>query len=269
MAFLSYFTMKSTNRKDLRKQLIKRISEQLYSEKMQALIQDVGWAFSSQSYNLIRYLSIFSYICLSYVMQYFRNEPFNTNVILFSLLALFITSPVKFSPTTWLFRKIKERQLINKDSELISFLNLYQANRRNKHISIQFWAFCRQVAPHFKYIKKELYHLSERIHEEGIEEALDWFVRGYPDDHSYIREIQSIILAVESETNPENAIQFLESQAKVIAEMSRSQYQERWGIISVVSSIINVLPSVATLVMLVVLVIQYVFIINKNSIFGY
>jgi len=60
------------------------------------------------------------------------------------------------------------------------------------------------------------------------------------------------------------AAQYLREQGKMISKISSDQYLKKWSFIGEIASIINVIPSIATFLMIVSLAMQYIMLIKGN-----
>ena len=129
---------------------------------------------------------------------------------------------------------------------------------------MQFGAFCAGTAGHFQYIRQDLYELSERAVDEGADHAIEWFCSKFPDHHAFINDIRSILLATEGMDDDTAAAQYLREQGKMISKISSDQYLKKWSFIGEIASIINVIPSIATFLMIVSLAMQYIMLIKGN-----
>lgn len=56
----------------------------------------------------------------------------------------------------------------------------------------------------------------------------------------------------------------LQEQGKIITKISSDQYLKKWSFIGDISTIINVIPSIATFLMIVSLAMQYIMLIKGN-----
>jgi hypothetical protein len=240
------------------------LAGKFHSERMQTVLREAGFNIASQKINLFRYLGIAAYLFISYVSMSLRKEPFSVNPMIVSGCLLFFSSPLRMSPSGWVLRKIQFRNIIKRDSELITFLRLYESNRLRKGSYVQFPSFCLQIAPHFNYIKKDLMILSQRTVEDGLENALDWFITKFPADHSFISDIRTILISTEGMKDEDMVIAYLREQSKIIAKISTDQYLRRWTFWGDLAAIVNGIPSLATFLMMIVIVMLYVLII-KNT----
>lgn len=186
-------------------------------------------------------------------------EPLFTAAVI-----LAVTSPVRVLPFGWLLTWLDHRQMINRDGELVSFIKLYENNRLQKRSYAQFGTFCSGVASHFRYIRQDLNELSERAVDEGAERAIEWFCGRFPEDHAFAGDIRSILLAVEGMDDDTEAALYLREQNGMIAKISSDQYLRKWSFFGDMASIINVIPSIATFLMIVSLAMQYILLIKDS-----
>lgn len=234
------------------------------NERLQHLLNQSGLSIPASRITLFRYAAALLYFIVQIAGDFIRRDSFSIYDLLIPLLILLITSPSKLLPFGWLLSWLHQKTKIQKDGELISFIRLYENNRLRKHGYMQFGAFCAGAAEHFQYIRHDLYELSERSVDDGAERAIEWFCGKFSDNHVFINDIRSILLATEGMDNDTEAAQYLREQSKIIAKISSDQYLKKWSFIGEVSSIINVVPSIATFLMIVSLAMQYIMLIKGN-----
>ncbi|ASA19564.1 hypothetical protein [Paenibacillus donghaensis] len=232
--------------------------------RLQQLLNDSGLSISAGKITLFRYCAALLFVAVQFAGNFIRAAPFSPYDLLIALLILLLTSPRRFLPLGWLLAWLHQKTLIQKDGELISFVRLYENNRLRKHGYVQFGAFCAGAAGHFQYIRQDLHELSERAVDEGVERAIEWFCGKFPDNHSFINDIRSILLATEGMDDDNEAAGYLREQGKIISKISSDQYLKKWSFIGDVSTIINVIPSIATFLMIVSLAMQYIMLIKGN-----
>ncbi|AIQ16401.1 hypothetical protein H70357_06730 [Paenibacillus sp. FSL H7-0357] len=242
----------------------KELGERVQNERLQQLLHGSGLSISASKITLFRYSAALIYLAVQVTGDFIRSVPFSIYDLLVALLILLITSPLRYLPFGWLLAWLHQKALIQKDGELISFIRLYENNRLRKRGYMQFGAFCAGTASHFQYIRQDLYELSERAVDEGNERAIEWFCGKFPDGHAFINDIRSILLATEGMDDDTEAANYLREQGKIITKISSDQYLKKWSFIGDVSTIINVIPSLATFLMIVSLAMQYIMLIKGN-----
>lgn len=234
------------------------------NEQLQQLLYNSGLSISARKVTLFRYSAALLYFTLQVMGDYIRRNPFSGYDLFVACLILVITSPSRFLPFGWLLVWFHQKTKIQKDGELISFIRLYENNRLRRFGYVQFGAFCAGTAEHFQYIRQDLYELSERATDEGVERAIEAFCSKFPDNHPFINDIRSILLATEGMDDDTEAAGYLREQGKIISKISSDQYLKKWSFIGDISSIINVIPSIATFLMIVSLAMQYIMLIKGN-----
>lgn len=240
------------------------MGERTRNERLQQLLNQSGLAISAGKITIFRYTAAFIYLAVQAVSAFVRSAPFSIYDLLIPCLILIITSPLRYLPLGWLLAWLHQKTLIQKDGELISFIRLYENNRLRKRGYMQFGTFCAGTAGHFQYIRQDLYELSERAVDEGTEQAIEWFCSKFPDNHTFINDIRSILLATEGMDDDMEAANYLREQGRIITKISSDQYLKKWSFIGDVSTIINVIPSIATFLMIVTLAMQYILLIKGN-----
>lgn len=263
MAIISYNPARFKNR--FRRQLSpERLSQPFQSRKMQDVIENAGWNVSSKKINIFRFLAISGFLMVSYGSAILKNQDIGFWPIFISLIFMICTSSARFTPSGWVLRKLHQRNIIQKDGELIAFVKLYENNRMKRSGYVQLSSFCTQIAPHFEFIGKDLIILSERMIEDGLESAMDWFVSNYPRNHPFIHDIRTILITVESMDDYETVARHLKSQSAIISKISSDQYARRWNYIGDMATIFTSVPSILIFVMVISLVLLYVTIIKNN-----
>lgn len=242
----------------------KTLGERMHNERLQQLLYNSGLTISAGKITLFRYSAALIYVLVQAAGDFLRSAPFSIYDLLVAVLILLITSPLRYLPLGWLLAWMHQKTLIQKDGELISFIRLYENNRLRKRGYVQFGAFCAGTAGHFNYIRQDLYELSERAVDEGTERAIEWFCGKFPDNHAFINDIRSILLATEGMDDDTEAANYLREQGKIITKISSDQYLKKWSFIGDVSTIINVIPSIATFLMIVSMAMQYILLIKGN-----
>ncbi|MDT3426029.1 hypothetical protein J2Z22_001549 [Paenibacillus forsythiae] len=238
--------------------------ERMDNGRLQQLLNASGLTVSARKVTLIRYSAACLYLLVKVLGDYIRGLPFGVYDLLIAALIIGLTSPARYLPFGWLLSWLKQRSAVQKDGELISFLRLYENNRLRRRGYVQFGAFCAGAAGHFVHIRHDLYELSERSVDEGPERAIEWFCDRFPEGHAFIGDIRSILLATEGMDDDTEAAAYLREQGKMIAKISSDQYLRKWSLIGDICSIINVIPSIATFLMIVTLAMQYIMLIKGN-----
>ncbi|WP_379132504.1 hypothetical protein [Paenibacillus sp. sgz500958] len=234
------------------------------NERLQQLLIQCGLSISARKVTMFRYLAALLYFTLQAAGAYLRRDHLSGYDVLISGLILVVSSPSRFLPFGWVLAWLHQKSKIEKDGELISFIRLYENNRLRRHGYMQFGAFCAGTAGHFQFIRQDLYELSERSVDEGTERAIEWFCGRFPDNHVFINDIRSILLATEGMDDDTEAARYLREQGKIISKISSDQYLKKWSFIGDLSTIINVIPSIATFLMIVSLAMQYIMLIKGN-----
>lgn len=240
------------------------LGERVERDRLQQLLNDSGLSISARKVTLFRYSAALIYLLTQLLSDFIRSNPFSIYDPLIALLILVISSPMPYFPFGWVLAWLHQKTVIQKDGELISFIRLYENNRLRKRGYVQFGAFCGSTAGHFQYIRQDLYELSERAIDEGVEGAIEWFCAKFPDNHSFINDIRSILLATEGMDDDTEAANYLREQGKIISKISSDQYLKKWSFIGDLSTIINVIPSISTFLMIVAMAMQYILLIKGN-----
>lgn len=240
------------------------LGERVERDRLQQLLNDSGLSISARKVTLFRYSAALIYLLTQLLSDFIRSNPFSIYDPLIALLILVISSPMPYFPFGWVLAWLHQKTVIQKDGELISFIRLYENNRLRKRGYVQFGAFCGSTAGHFQYIRQDLYELSERAIDEGVEGAIEWFCAKFPDNHSFINDIRSILLATEGMDDDTEAANYLREQGKIISKISSDQYLKKWSFIGDLFTIINVIPSISTFLMIVAMAMQYILLIKGN-----
>ncbi|WP_151732982.1 hypothetical protein [Paenibacillus tengchongensis] len=242
----------------------KELGEKVHNERLQLILNQSGLALSAGKLIVFRYSAALIYLGIQIISGFIRQLPLSLSDLLVAILILLVSSPNRFLPFGWLLAWLQRRTLIQKDGELISFIRLYENNRLRKRGYVQFGAFCAGVAGHFQHIRQDLYELSERAVDEGTEKAIEWFCGEFPAGHPFINDLRSILLATEGMDDDTEAANYLREQGQIITKISSDQYLKKWSSIGDLSTIINVIPSIATFLMIVSLAMQYILLIKGN-----
>jgi len=237
-----------------------RLADRLQSEVLQEILRQSGVQISAKRFNLFRIVLILLVILVGYGTSFFQNEKPTMLPLLLAFVVWFATSPHRHTLGGLIFSRLQKRQYNKKNGELISFLKLYEHNKRLQNLNFEH--FVKRISPHFSLIHKELVILSERVTDDGLQDALEWFVRQFPKDHPFVGQIRTIILATEG-VDGEEVVKYLDEESKTIARISNDLYLSRWNTISAFATLINALPSLA-MFFLVILLVLYNISIVKN-----
>jgi hypothetical protein len=162
----------------------------------------------------------------------------------------------------FVYTRLKKRRDRRKDRELIALVRLYEQNKRSQDLKLD--VFLKHVASNFQLLRRELITLSERITDDGVESAMHWFSRLFPD-HPFAGQICTIILATEL-LPPTDAVEYLEQESHTIAQISGGLYMERWNTLSTVATMVNALPSFMMFFLVIALVLYHISTV-KNALF--
>lgn len=239
------------------------IAEKFQSEPLQKAFRDAGLNVSAQKFLLIRFFGFVGYEAVLALSSWISGSSFPIVPALIGVLLLLATSTVPVSPLGLALSWLKKRHDLRKDAELISFLILYEKSWKRRGYQ-QFSEFCRQRAAESKYLQPDLLILARRVDEEGIEKALDHFVSRFPPDHPFVKDIRSIIIAVEGMKDSDAAIKYLEDQSRIISGISSDVYSRKWKLIGDIGNIFNTLPAMILFLMAVLLIVQYTAITMEN-----
>jgi len=261
--FLILFSSKESGSK-YRKNGLENLKKRFNNETVQTVLDESGLKLTAQRINIVRYSIAGLYILIQFMINFLRASSFSTIDLLVALTFLLISSPQRYAPFGMILSKIQQRAIIQKDGEVISFMRLYENNRLRKSGHVQFGVFCAQMAEHFMYIRKDLLQLSERSVDDGAEEAIDWFSKQFPSNHAFIGDVRSIFIAIEGMNDNQEAANYLRDQSKAIAKISSDQYQRKWSRTGDIFNVLNAIPSITTLLDLVVLALLYVMLIKGN-----
>jgi hypothetical protein len=234
-----------------------------HSERLQQMMSNTGIEFASFQINFFRYLIVVSFIVINVISRFFRGDEMSFTPFMFGLIFIICTSPHRFTPWGRILTILRNRRLIKKDSQLISLLRLYE-NNKMKLQSFQLHAFFNRVSNHFNLIRSELLEVSERIIDQDIQDALDWWVQQYPADHQIMGQIRTILLLTEGMEDQHRAAEYIKSQSEYISKISSDQYKRRWNMIGDYAKVVNSIPSILTFVMIFALVLLYVNLIRSQ-----
>lgn len=264
---LAYFAMlvatsQPTVRSMFRRQLnIKRLTDRLHSEAFQEILRKSGISLSAKRFNLFRIFLSAVVLVVGYGSVIFRNEPPTPIPLLLIFLIWYATSPHRYTLGGVIYSALQKRQITKKNGELISFLKLYENNKRLQNLSIEH--FLKRIAPHFRLLRKELIILSERVTDDGVQEALNWFVRQFPPDHPYVGQIRTIIMVTEGKEG-EEVVKYLDQESYTIARISNDLYLSRWNFISTLATVVNAIPSMAMFALIIALVLYNIRLVQNT-----
>jgi hypothetical protein len=235
-----------------------RLTERLQSDVMQEILRQSGIQMSAKQFNLFRIFFSLLVLVVGYVSMMIQND-LNLTPLFIVFLIWFSTTPQRYTLGSIIFAKLQQRQLNKKNGELMAFLKLYENNKRVQNL--RFEHFVKRVSPHFRLLGKELIILSERATDDGLQHALDWFVKQFPGDHPFVGQIRTIILATE-EKEGEEVVKYLDQESNTIARISNDLYLSRWSTISTYATVINALPSLGMLALVVILCVYQATLVN-------
>ncbi|ETT61293.1 hypothetical protein BSK66_27695 [Paenibacillus odorifer] len=263
IVFLS--TAKQSQRKFYRNKLsLKAVQGRFKSDRLQEMLDKAKIPYSAQAINYFRIVTATAIILIELIGAFLRKTSLSGTDFLIPAAIIYFTTPNRFSPLGWVLAARQRSIDTKKDGELVSFLKQYENNRKRSRGYIDFGTFCEQIAPNFQYLQKDLQELAERSIDDGTEEAILWFCNTFPTNHHFVGDVRSILLATESIQNNEDAVLYLKEQSKTIAKISSDHYQKKWKKIGDHATTFNTLPSLITILMIVVLAIQYVGVVQSN-----
>ncbi|WP_150274231.1 hypothetical protein [Paenibacillus tepidiphilus] len=266
ISYLVYLVLSSSKPKGsvYRQLRIDGLKNKFNDTRVQTILDQSNIRITAQKINLIRIFIIAFYLVMQFLIDFLRGVSLSPVDILIALLFLLATSPTRFAPFGMILGKLHQRAIIKKDSEVISFIHLYENNRLQKNGQIQFGVFCAQMANYFVFIRKDLMQLSERYIHDGPEESIEWFCNQFPKNHAFIGDVRSILIAIEGMNDNQEAVNYLRDQSKAIAKISNDQYQIKWSRRGDTFNLLNAIPSVATMVNLIVLALLYVLMLKET-----
>lgn len=229
------------------------------SERWRSLLEDAGFHWKVSHVQAMRIGVSAVYLFYAYGASIVLHEPFTIAPVILATGWWMATSPVRFSPLGLFIHVRKAYAAAKRGGEWIVFLRLYENNRRNKHRSLQFSAFCEQAAPYLPMLRHDLLILSQRVTVGGLEKAFEWLESRFPDHH----EVFAIIQTTER-LGAEEAVRFLSENNRVLTKLSSDQYERRWKTVGQWLNMLNTVPSMATFLMMVVLVMLYVTLIKSQ-----
>lgn len=242
---------------------MKRWAEKLHSDSIQTILHNAGIMISAKQFNLFRLLLSVALLILGYVPSILTLNKPSLLPIIFVLLLWFTTSPRPMTLGWFIYTGLKKRRDRRKNRELIALVRLYEQNKRNQNLKLD--VFLKHVASNFHLLRRELITLSERITDDGLESAIQWFSQLFPG-HPFAGQICTIILTTESlPTN--DAVDYLEQESHTIAKISSSLYLERWNTISTVATMVNAIPSVMMFFLVITLVLYHILRVKSTLFF--
>lgn len=270
---ISYFALavflglaKQSQRAFYRNKLsLQAVQVRFKSEIFQEMLDRARIPYKAQSLNYFRLVIIIMVVLFELIGSFLRKTALTGSDFLIPAALFYVTTPNRFSPLGWVLKGREQSITTKKDGELVSFLKQYENNRKRSKGYLDFGAFCNQVSSSFTYLRSDLKELAERSTDDGVEEAILWFCNSFPANHHFIADIRSILLATEGMQSNDDAVLYLKEQSNTIAKISSDHYQKKWKKIGDNATIFNTLPSLMTILMMVVLAILYIGVIQNNS----
>ena len=272
VTLLSVFVLSAANpaffNRYKRKVDVKSFLDKFHNEDLDEALERAGFRVKSYFFNSLRYGFLAVLTVFAFAQYYFVKDAKDFLVSFFVGLAWFVfTHPGQSMPFGFLLKKIAHSRAEAKNGQLLSFIQLYRSDRSRHGKQTQFWNFCYQVAPNFPLLEKDLIGLASRATEEGIESALAWFQGLFPKDHPFAGEILSMVLSAEKAKNREAVKNALERQGELLAKISSSRYATRWKTLGDFLTAVNTLPAIAIIITMIILILKYITIINKNLLY--
>jgi len=231
----------------------KRLADQLHNDSLQKALSDAGFSISAKRFNLFRLLIILTILVTELGSSFITGER-SVWPLFMVFLIWFTTTPRPMTLGWFVYTKLKQRRERQKNRELIALIRLYEQNKRGQNLKLD--VFLKRVANHFEFLGKELIALSERVTDDGLDNAIRWFISLYPD-HPFAGHIGTIILATEH-LPPTEAVAYLEQESHTIARISSGLYIERWNTLSTVATMVNATPSFAMFFLVIALVLYHI-----------
>lgn len=239
----------------------KRLADQLHNDSLQKALSDAGFSISAKRFNLFRLLIILTILVTELGSSFITGER-SVWPLFMVFLIWFTTTPRPMTLGWFVYSKLKQRRERRKNRELIALIRLYEQNKRSQNLKLD--VFLKRVGNHFEFLRKEVIALSERVTDDGLENAVRWFTSQFPD-HPFAGQIGTILLATE-QLPSEEAVSYLEQESHTIARISSNLYAERWNTLSTLALIVNATPSY-TMFFLVIALVLYHMSTVKNSLF--
>lgn len=251
-------TLMATADAKIRKRLYRRLdakhlADQLHNDSLQKALSDAGFSISAKRFNLFRLLIILTILVTELGSSFITGER-SVWPLFMVFLIWFTTTPRPMTLGWFVYTKLKQRRERQKNRELIALIRLYEQNKRGQHLKLD--VFLKRVANHFEFLGKELIALSERVTDDGLEDAIRWFTSLFPD-HPFAGQIGTILLATE-QLPSEEAVPYLEQESHTIARISSDLYAERWNTLSTLALIVNATPSFAMFFLVIALVLYHI-----------
>lgn len=251
-------TLMATADAKIRKRLYRRLDEkrlanQLHNDSLQKALSDAGFSISAKRFNLFRLLIILTILVTELGSSFITGER-SVWPLFMVFLIWFTTTPRPMTLGWFVYTKLKQRRERQKNRELIALIRLYEQNKRGQNLKLD--VFLKRVANHFEFLGKELIALSERVTDDGLEDAIRWFTSLFPD-HPFAGQIGTILLATE-QLPSEEAVPYLEQESHTIARISSDLYAERWNTLSTLALIVNATPSFAMFFLVIALVLYHI-----------
>lgn len=231
----------------------KRLADQLHNDSLQKALSDAGFSISAKRFNLFRLLIILTILVTELGSSFITGER-SVWPLFMVFLIWFTTTPRPMTLGWFVYTKLKQRRERQKNRELIALIRLYEQNKRGQNLKLD--VFLKRVANHFEFLGKELIALSERVTDDGLEDAIRWFTSLFPD-HPFAGQIGTILLATE-QLPSEEAVPYLEQESHTIARISSDLYAERWNTLSTLALIVNATPSFAMFFLVIALVLYHI-----------
>lgn len=239
----------------------RRLADRLQSEAFQEILRQAGINITAKRLNLFRLYLSAGILLAGYGPAFFQNEQPTTIPLILVFLVWFLTSPRPFTLGGFIYSRLTRRQQNRKNGELMSLLKLYENNKRLQ--DLKFEHFLKRVAPHFRLLKNDLIILSERVTDDGLHDALNWFVNQFPPNHPFVGQIRTIILATEGKEG-EEAVRYLDQESHTIARISNDMYLSRWNTISAFATVVNAIPSFAMFFLIILLVLYHITLVREQ-----
>ena len=231
----------------------KRLADQLHNDSLQKALSDAGFSISAKRINLFRLLIILTILATELGSSFITGER-SVWPLFMVFLIWFTTTPRPMTLGWFVYTKLKQRRERQKNRELIALIRLYEQNKRGQNLKLD--VFLKRVANHFEFLGKEVIALSERVTDDGLEKAIQWFTSRFPD-HPFAGQIGTILLATE-QLPSEEAVSYLEQESHTIAQISSDLYAERWNTLSTLALIVNATPSFAMFFLVIALVLYHI-----------
>lgn len=251
-----YQFLSTDDREELRKSFLQRINVTTKDQKLDQILENAGLRINSNQFNLIRYSVIGLVIVYGYGSYFVKGLSLDFRPVAIAILIYLSTTTQKYAPVMIIFRSMQKSKERKRNSELVSFLKTYQANKRNAAYQLPLSSLCNQVAENYTYIQSDLKMLSTLITEENLMHALDWWRKRFDERHPFFEQFKNIIATTENEPDHEKSIEYLQSQSDTIANISSKIYKEKWDAINTIATVFNAIPSLLAFVMILALSVE-------------